>query len=263
MDSLSYHQKTLELLNQNSDFVTVTLTSVKGSAPQNLGAKMIVYKDDILFGTVGGGKVEAHCIKVAKEILDTSDNQLSFTWNLQKDIGMTCGGEVSFLFEKHICSQLWNIAIFGAGHVSQALTRLLINLNCKLTVVDTRKEWLDKLPHDPKLTKIHTDNPAEVLKKLEVNTFVILMTKGHSSDVPVLEEALRTYQFPYLGVIGSKSKRNVMEKELLSLGLPNERAREFICPIGDDFGTNDPFEISHSIIAQLIRERERLSLSSD
>ena len=78
-------------------FVIITITSIKGSAPQDLGAKLIFGNNEILYGTVGGGKVEARCIEFANELIANKDSQkISKTWNLQKDIGMTCGGEVSF-----------------------------------------------------------------------------------------------------------------------------------------------------------------------
>ena len=39
----------------------------------------------------------------------------------------------------------WHIVVFGAGHVSQALIRLLLTLDCRVTCLDSRSQWLDRL----------------------------------------------------------------------------------------------------------------------
>jgi len=253
----AFCEKVISLINDDQSFIVITMTNVRGSAPQNTGAKLIVGIDGILFGTVGGGKIENHCIQQAHKLLDKKEYTPpeSHTWNLQKDIGMTCGGEVSFLFESFNKQSRWNIAIFGAGHISQALTRTLLNLNCHLKVIDNRKEWLDKLPTHPRLTVIHNEEMKNEIANLTDNTFVVLMTMGHSKDVPILFEALSFKKFPYLGVIGSVPKRNTMEKELKERGLSDSAVKSFICPMGEDIGSNSPAEIAISITAQLLKIR--------
>jgi xanthine dehydrogenase accessory factor len=234
------------------DFCVVTMVDGKGSTPQDTGSRMIISTDDLLFGTIGGGKIEAHCIKTARELIKTNnENKKFFKWNLQRDIGMTCGGEVSMFFEVHRSIHKWNIVIFGAGHVSQELTRTLSRLECEITVIDHRSEWLDKLENN--LTKINLDSPKEYVSQLNDTDFVILMTMGHSSDLPILAEILKTKKLPYLGVIGSIAKRNVIEKELAEL---NIKSFEFICPVGEDIGSNSPSEIAISITAQLLKYRD-------
>lgn len=264
--NIVYYQRLNELIEVQTPFVTITMTAVRGSAPQEVGAKAIITLDGIDTGTVGGGKIEAHCINVAQDFLtgkrlpDHTNGQ-HFTWNLQKDIGMTCGGEVSFFFDIVKPSKNWNIAIFGAGHVSQELTRLLLKLNCHLTVIDDRVEWVSKLPENNNYKKILCDQNyqmKDVLKELPNDTFVAIMTMGHSTDVPILLEAIKNHHFPYLGVIGSKSKKNRMFQKLEELGASKDELSKIICPIGEDFGDNTPIEISLSIAAQLLKKRESL-----
>lgn len=247
----------LELKKIQKDFVVVTITNTRGSAPQDLGARMIVTSDGLHFGTIGGGKVENHCLEFARDLLGTTETKTAKTWNLQKDIGMTCGGEVSFLFENESATSVWNIVIFGAGHVSQQLTRTLLNLNCQLTVIDNREEWLAKLPKHPKLKIIHNTSMQDEVKSLPENSYVVSMTMGHAKDVPILKEALLNKKFPFLGVIGSKSKRNAMTKELVEMGVSHSLLDRLICPIGEPIGTNDPAEIAISITAQLLKYRDK------
>ncbi|MBE8221993.1 MAG: xanthine dehydrogenase accessory protein XdhC [Bdellovibrionales bacterium] len=245
------------LLNQNGvKFVTVSITSIKGSAPQDIGAKMIVTKKGLDFGTVGGGKVEAHCINYAKDLLlKDSVKSISTTWNLQKDIGMTCGGEVSFFFEVLRPVSPWQIVIFGAGHISQELSRLLLRLDCNLTVVDNRKEWLEKIPNNQKLTKIYKKEMSEALDVIDDKSYIALMTMGHSYDVPIIYEALKNYNFPYLAVIGSASKKIKIKSELKDKGLSDLLISKMICPIGEKIGSNHPAEIAVSVTAQLLKYR--------
>lgn len=250
----------LQLKADRVPLVVVTMTQARGDAPQEVGARMIVGQQGILFGTVGGGKIERRCLDVAAEYLASTKPVISqsFTWNLQRDIGMTCGGEVTMFFEVERPQEEWNVAIFGAGHISQELTRLLLRLDCRLTVVDSRAEWLEKLPESMKLKKICTSDMAQVVKELPAQTFVASMTMGHSTDMPVLHQALLEQQFPYLGVIGSPTKRLKLETELKALGLTSERVKDFFCPMGESIGRSTPAEIAVSIVAQMLKIRDQL-----
>ena len=149
-----------KLLDAGKSFVTITLCAIRGSAPQILGAKALVTADGIETGTVGGGKIEAASIQHAQEMLaqEVECAPQLICLNLQTDIGMTCGGEVTLFFEKHVRTT-WPIVVFGAGHVAQALIPMLMKLNCHVTCVDPRKEWLAKLADHPKLTKQRVDDP--------------------------------------------------------------------------------------------------------
>ncbi len=254
----SYFDRSIELEEMGKPFVTVSITGLRGSAPQDIGAKMIAKSDGLDFGTVGGGKVEAHCINYSKKLLaDDKVSAISHTWNLQKDIGMTCGGEVSFFFEVMRPKPLWSIVVFGAGHISQELTQLLLRLDCDLTVIDNRVEWLDKIKDNKNLTKIHAKEMSEALVNISDDSYIALMTMGHAYDVPILHKALNERSFPYLAVIGSQSKRNRMEAELKELGLNEDKINSFICPIGEKIGSNHPGEIAISIAAQLLRHRDK------
>lgn len=242
------------------NFVTVTLVATKGYAPQDPGAKALVTSEGLYAGTVGGGKVEAAAIQYAKDLLSQQNSAPQFVkWNLQKDIGMSCGGEVEFLFEGTYRPD-WNIVVFGAGHISQALTPLLLKLNCTLTCIDTRQEWLQRLPSESHgfkkicLKEYVVSELVDLLKIFPHKTYFVITTKGHVTDVPVLESISNAEIDPsYLGVIGSKVKAIRIKKDLLELGVKAGLIENLHCPMGLDIGnTNDPFEIAISITAHLI-----------
>tara|TARA_R110000868_G_scaffold80095_7_gene227837 strand:+ start:12057 stop:12815 length:759 start_codon:yes stop_codon:yes gene_type:complete len=251
---MSLWQKAKELEESAESFVIATLISVRGGAPQDPGAKAIISQHGLEFGTVGGGKVEARVISDAKEILTRNQLQepVYVKWNLQTDIGMTCGGEVNFVFE-HFPASHWPIVIFGAGHVSQALTRTLANLPCQITCIDDRKEWIDKLS----IKGIVHPHPSELVKEIDPNSYFICMTQGHAKDTPILKAiSEHAPNCPYVGVIGSKTKGITIKRELKELGVSEEFIQKLRVPIGLPLGTNHPFEISISIAAELLQVRD-------
>jgi xanthine dehydrogenase accessory factor len=249
-----------ELMAEEVPLVTVTVVDTMGSVPQDRGAKMIVTARGLHFGTVGGGKVETKAIAEAQRMLS---GELAATthfvqWNLNKDVGMTCGGIVKLYFEAHNAGR-WNIWLFGAGHVANALTTLLVHFDCHITCIDPRAEWLEKLPKSPKLKTVQSPDMPSMVKSIPEGAFVVLMTMGHTTDKPILLEILRTRQFPYLGVIGSDSKAVILRRDVAEAGLPEEAKRAFHCPIGLPLGTNHPYEIALSVIAQLVQTRDGMS----
>jgi xanthine dehydrogenase accessory factor len=256
---VTIYEQLVALENEGVPFVLVTLVEALGSTPQDAAAKMLVTVKGLHSGTVGGGKVEAAALKLASEMLEKADGKPRFvSWTLKGDVGMTCGGSVKFYFEPHFGPGLWTIAIFGAGHVSQALLPVLSPLPCRITVVDSRPEWLDKLPRAPNVTVIHSGSPEGIVPTLPDNTFLLAMTMGHATDRPVLHRALIERNFPFIGVIGSAAKAKILRGELVAEGVPPEKASGFHCPVGLNFGTNHPHEIAISIAAQLLSRRDEL-----
>ena len=283
-----YYERMLELLQANLPFVSVTVVDAQGSVPQEIGAKMLVVESGSLCGTIGGGKVETRAIAEAHRLLRERESDLTPTgtdavlpaadssspttckkgvgsmartffanWGLEKDIGMTCGGSVKVYFEAYNISP-WRVTVFGAGHCANALVRLLLGLDCRITCIDPRVAWLDKLPDSPKLTKIVAGDMPSQVADIPDGSFVVLITMGHTTDKPILLEILRNWghrQFPFLGVIGSEAKAARLRREVLEIGLPASYSSAFVCPIGLELGNNEPNEIAISIVAQLLQVR--------
>jgi xanthine dehydrogenase accessory factor len=245
-----------DLAESGAPFVAVTVVDTMGSTPQDRGAKMLVTAAERVFGTVGGGKIEARSIEQAQKMLadETEPKTRFFQWSLEKDIGMTCGGTVRVYFEAFNITR-WNIVVFGAGHVAHAVIELLAKLDCRITCIDHREEWLARVPASPKVTKVHAiDMPSQVASIAE-GSFVLLMTMGHTTDKPILLEILRTRTFPYLGVIGSNAKAKRLRQDVIDAGLPQESTKAFLCPVGLEIGSNHPHEIAVSVAAQMLQVR--------
>jgi xanthine dehydrogenase accessory factor len=257
-------EKLAELSRSGAPFVSATMVDAVGSTPQDAGTKMLVDAAGLVFGTVGGGKVEQKAIHLAQEMMTerAAPNGRLVEWNLQRDVGMTCGGLVKLYFEV-FNHRTWRVVVFGAGHVAQALVRCLLELECSVVCVDPRADWLARLPQSGKLRTVCSNNMPVYVTQLSDDDFVVSMTMGHATDRPILEEIFRQGRRPaYLGVIGSDAKRKVMLRELAETGLAPEVAAQFRCPIGLPLGNNQPGEIAISVAAELIQVRDALAKTS-
>lgn len=255
---MSFFEKASLLEKEGTPFVVVTLTGGKGHVPQIFGAKALVTREaGLVFGTVGGGKVEGAAIELGVQMLKAGEKAPRLvSWNLQRDLDMTCGGEMSFLLEPFYPAA-WQLVVYGAGHVGQALTRVLEGMNCRITVVEARAEWRERLPRSPKVRALDWAEPARELANLPAHAFHVVVTQDHECDRPILAAIANHFPHaPYVGVIGSATKAGKMRRELKELGVADEFLERLRCPIGLDIGGNEPGEIAVSIAAELLKVRD-------
>jgi len=241
------------------DVAVVTIIGARGSIPGEVGGKAVVSALGLEHGTLGGGKIEARALVLAQELLADAEAPPCQTrcWNLKQDIGMTCGGEMTLLFEIHRARPPWRVVIFGAGHVAQALVPVLLPLRCEVLVIDTRTDWLERLPVAENLQPREVAAFEEGVGQILPGDFVLSITQGHATDVPVLRELfLSGVELSFVGVIGSAAKRAVLLRELRVAGIPEEALATLVCPLGLPLGGNSPAEIAISIAAQLIQRRK-------
>jgi xanthine dehydrogenase accessory factor len=251
-------QEAMRLHREEVPFCTVTVADARGSIPQEIGAKALISREGLICGTIGGGKVEARGCEKARELLapDSKQHTLLERINLQKDVGMTCAGEMTLLYEVSRPDFDWNIVIFGAGHVAQKLCRLLVELDCRVTCFDTRAEWLDRLPDSARLHRRLVNNFADGVDSIPRGALVVVVTMGHATDMPVLRALYQAnVDAAFIGVLGSDSKAATLRRELRADGLPEQFIARIDCPLGEKFGNNTPPEIAVSILTQLVRLR--------
>lgn len=231
--------------------VVVTADAGAGLVP---GTRLLMTAEGLQTGTLGADHLNERATTVAVEML-ASDGSLKRSSLVEWHVD---GKKVRLYFEgAH--HRPWRIVIFGAGHVAQALIRLLLTIDCHVTCIDTREEWLGHLPTSPRLTRTCAASLQGEVAKLPSDAFVLLMTPGYGTDIPILLEIARTRTFPFLGSIGSKTKAAQMRADIARAGLSEEVQRSLCCPLGLDMGSNDPAEIAVSMTAQLIQERDRRS----
>ena len=254
----SFIRQIENLQREGIRFCVATIVDARGSIPQIIGARAIFTGNGLAHGTVGGGTLEATCQKKALELLagERAVRTEFVRYNLQTDLGMTCGGELALYFEVYRQELTWNIVIFGAGHVGQTLCRFLVEFDCRVLCVDTRAEWLERLPRNDKLEACRVGNYCDGVERIAPGADVIVMTTGHGSDMPILEAIeKRKTALAYLGVIGSDAKSGIVRRQLAQDGLPREFIDRIVCPLGDKLGNNTPGEIAVGIVSQLLRLR--------
>jgi xanthine dehydrogenase accessory factor len=78
--------------------VLVTVAGIRGSAPREVGAKMIV-TEELTIGTIGGGQLEYQCARIAYDLLGKDEVPELRKFPLGSSMGQCCGGVVDILFE--------------------------------------------------------------------------------------------------------------------------------------------------------------------
>jgi xanthine dehydrogenase accessory factor len=121
--------------------------------------------------------------------------------------------------------------LFGAGHVGRALALALAPLPFAVNWIDPRPEAFPA--HVPaNVIPRRFENPADAIAEAPTGSFVLVMTHSHALDLAVVHAAFVADRFPYVGLIGSATKRARFEKQLVQAGIPRERVASLVCPIG-------------------------------
>jgi xanthine dehydrogenase accessory factor len=257
-----------ELRRTRRPGVLVTLASVRGHSPREAGAKMVVGPERV-WGTVGGGNLEAVAVDRARELLGTAAGEpemltLALSDKAPYQHGVQCcGGEVTMLLEP--LPVVPAVAVFGVGHVGLELARILARHDLELHLVDTRPEQLtaDRLAVlDDAVAVVHVHQvpvlPELVLGELPPGTHVLVMTHDHAEDAALCDAALRTPHLGSIGLIGSSAKWARFQRRLADEGghSPKTIAR-ITTPIGlGSLSGKDPATVAVSVAAALLLQIE-------
>jgi xanthine dehydrogenase accessory factor len=242
-----------ELREREEPCVLVVVTAVKGSAPREPGARMIVAGGDLAHGTIGGGNLERLALERATALLaDEGARSESLDFPLAEAAGQCCGGSVTLFFEPY----RWRrptIAIFGAGHVGQALAGLAPWLKARVLLIDGRAEdeLRPRVPRERPYELCCVGAPEAELDELPADALVLVMTHSHAIDLELVACALSRGAFPYLGLIGSERKWQRFQKRLTKRGFTPEQLARVRCPIGATRTSKDPSAIALSTAAEL------------
>ncbi len=145
--------------------------------------------------------------------------------------------------------------IFGAGHVSQRIAPLCESVGFRTVVLDDRPEYASRarFPQPTELMVVKTFAPLPELP-VDEDSYLVIVTRGHLYDKTVLEQALRT-KAGYIGMIGSRRKRDAVYQALMDQGFRKEDLACVCSPIGIDILAETPEEIAVSIVGEMIKVR--------
>ncbi len=239
----------------------VIVTGVKGSAPREVGARMIVADGKLAWGTIGGGQLEHLAIQRATELLaEEGAATVTEAVPLSEKAGQCCGGEVTLFFESFSWTRR-RLVIFGCGHVAQAIAGLSDYMGLDVLLIDSRsaEEVEPPLPEAPPYEVLFIDAPEEEVDSLPEDSLLLVMTHSHSIDQEVVARALRRGSFPYVGLIGSDRKWARFKRRLEQRGATAEQLGGVTCPIGVSKGSKEPRKIALSVAAEIVEVTERLA----
>src|SRR5690606_15216629 len=131
-------------------------------------------------------------LRAARDVLDTGKPKVlhfRLSGEEAERTGIACGGMLDIMIES--LEESWAV-IVGAGHVGQAVAGLLGRLGFRVCVVDDRPDFAnaERFPGADEI--VVTDLEALDRVKIGRQSYILVMTRGHSEDYRVLQWALRT-----------------------------------------------------------------------
>ena len=267
---------TAELWNQlqHASGVLVTVASVDGSGPREVGAWMAVFPQTLV-NTIGGGHLEFQAITEARALLGSSrqDGALVNRYALGPALGQCCGGVVHLKFEhiaqadvpmlrQRLLSQAKPVALFGGGHVGHALVHVLSALPFQVQWIDSRDEIFPaQLPAN--VVCDHSDPVHAAVDALPSGACVLIMSFSHAEDLDVVAACLKRQRLhgdlKFVGLIGSKTKWATFQHRLEAKGFSAEELALVTCPIGVGGITGkEPEVIAVAVAAQLLQQHEKI-----
>jgi xanthine dehydrogenase accessory factor len=235
----------------------VTIIRTEGSTPRGLGSKMIVNNEGKIAGSVGGGPVEHISREEAQKAikrqqcisLDFSLKGDSWQVTPDKTIEGMCGGSVTVFIEPVLCEA--QVVVFGGGHIGEKISKFCEILDMPFRVFDNRGEFSDAERFPTAIERVC--KPYETLSEsihLTSSSYCVILTHGHKYDEVCLEQLLRNKNIPYIGMIGSQHKIQVVIDNIRSRGGVIDN--RLYSPIGLKIANNLPGQIALGIMAQII-----------
>jgi len=256
------------MLAARGTLVRVVVADVRGSAPREAGAEMLVWADGF-HGTIGGGALEWRALRIAREVLQTGATRVERI-PLGPGLGQCCGGAVTLVFERldavppmpwrreiagfglleedgtGTSAPLW---IWGAGHVGRALVATLAPLRDIVWVDDAAARFPVTMPDEVERL-VAADMPrAMVFAPGDVDH--LILTYSHEIDLALCHEALNR-GFRTCGLIGSATKWARFRSRLLALGHEKQAIDRITCPIGNPALGKHPQAIAVGVAAALL-----------
>ncbi|MAQ19568.1 MAG: xanthine dehydrogenase accessory protein XdhC [Sandaracinus sp.] len=243
-------QALLALLRSGGRGALATVVRTSGSAPQSVGARMLLQPDGVLVGTVGGGAIEQTIVEALHQCQRGGRPEVVVR-DLGRDLGMCCGGRMEVLVEPIEAEP--RLILCGAGHVARPTAAFAREAGFRVTVVDDREELLTAERFGGcELVRMEPAEAAETLELTE-RDWVFIVTHDHHLDEDALA-AFASRPHRYVGMIGSRRKVFRVLQRLQHRGRLPDLSRVY-APVGLDLGAVSPAEIGISVVAELVALR--------
>ena len=207
-----------------------------------LGAKLLLRSDGTIAGSIGTAELDEMALEVAARVASVGANEAV-------DID-----DKTELFVEGFTTPP-TLVMVGGGHVGKATADLAHRLGYRVYIVDDRQDFAnpERFPYaEETIVAPYTDWATHL--DINVNSFIVVASRGHWFDDVALESALTT-RARYIGLLGSRRKTLMIYQRLLQQGVPRERLAEVRAPIGLDIGALEPEELAVSIMSEIIMAR--------
>ena len=255
MDTVS--QELIQVLQNNTPAALATVVRTRGASPRQAGAKMLVYPDGSIVGTVGGGEMEMRVITEAQGALrDGKSRYLDMTLsNEQRGDPMICGGEMEIFVDPITLAP--TLVLVGAGHIGAAVAQLAQQTGFRVIVLDDRAEFVtpENFPHaDERIA----GDIVEKIREIDITpqTYIVFVTRAHTLDAALLGAVVEK-DTAYIGMLGSERRVLTVKKMLKEKGVNETALARVHAPIGIEIHAETPQEIAVSIMAEIIQVRRQ------
>ncbi len=247
----------------------MTVAGTQGSVPRDAGTWMAVFASDCV-ATIGGGHVELQAMAHARQCLSGDSVPLQRRFALGPSLGQCCGGVMQLAFEpvdanaipmlrQRLRRQLTPVALFGGGHVGQAVVDVLARLPFSLHWIDSR----DGVFPDPMPSQVvseHSEPVQAAVPDLAPDSLVLIMSFSHAEDLDIVAACLLRLRarddLPFVGLIGSRTKWASFRQRLLARGFDEGELARITSPIGiAGVPGKEPEVIAVAVAAQLLQLR--------
>jgi xanthine dehydrogenase accessory factor len=249
-------------LESRRPVVAATVVRSSGSVPRRTGAKMLVFPDGSIRGSVGGGLFESLVVKDALAALEARKSVTnSYSFNPKgagpQAFGAVCGGKAEIFLEVIVPRD--RLLIVGGGHCGRALASMASELDFSIVVADDRPEFAtaERFPFEGVESVLRLPPDYAGLPEPDPTTFVALVSKGYVTDEAALRRVLES-PAAYIGMIGSCRKRDIVFDSLRASGVSEALLARVHAPIGLEIGAETPEEIAISVLAEIIAVRAKL-----
>jgi xanthine dehydrogenase accessory factor len=241
--------------------VVVEVAGHRGSVPREAGTRMLVAEREVA-GTIGGGHLELRAIADARGLLRGLAVATEQHVPLGPALGQCCGGAVMLRLHPLAESRPaeWSgpeprfmLQLYGAGHVGRAIVSLLEGIPCRVQWIDERADQFPAEPSAAHIERLCVEPVEAEVSQAPPGAFHLVLTHSHDLDLAITQAVLKRGDFGWLGLIGSKTKRQRFLHRLQQRGVTPEALARLTCPIGlPGIAGKEPEVIAVAVVAQLL-----------
>ena len=253
---MEFYEQILKAKKENKVYAIASVVQTEGNTPRKAGAKMLVFSDGSISGSVGGGIVEKQAISDCMAAMKSGKTMLKTYSAFSQEVvdrGMVCGNNMTIFIEPG--ERLPYLYLCGCGHVAQAVLPLAKMMGYYVVAIDARdiSGYEDALkPAD----ELHILESFEQIGQLDFvpGSAFIACSFSHKTDGDILNVIL-SKEPSYVGMLGGKPKIRALFTKLKENGYSEETLKQVHAPIGLDIGGERPAEIAVSIMAEIQASR--------